>query len=76
MAVQMGTLFKCKTMANCSKMFCRGVNLQAKLAWDILANTQTAIEIPQEHQFARHRQDGCEQLVAVFALAKNALALR
>ena len=57
-------------------MFCRGVNLQAKLAWDILANTQTAIEIPQEHQFARHRQDGCEQLVAVFALAKNALALR
>ena len=57
-------------------MFCRGVNLQAKLACDIPENNQAAIEIPQVHQFARHRQDGCEQLVAVFALAKNALALR
>ena len=57
-------------------MFCRGVNLQAKLAWDILANTQTAIEIYKEHQFARHRQDGCEQLVIIIKKKKNALALR
>ncbi len=57
-------------------MFCQGVNLQAKLACYIPANNQNAIEIPQEHQFARHRQDGCEQLVIVISLAKNALALR
>ena len=36
-------------------MFCRGVNLQAKLACDIPENNQAVIEIPQEHQFARHK---------------------